>query len=51
VAGAPAPLAACQQGAVDWACTSLQKQTATARGMALAVVGSLTAKYAPTECK
>jgi type IV pilus assembly protein PilA len=51
VAGAPAPLAAGQQGAIDWACTSFSKQTATNRGMGVAVAGTLVAKYAPTECK
>jgi type IV pilus assembly protein PilA len=51
VGGAPQPLAAGQQGAIDWACTSLSKQTATARNMGAAVAGTLTAKYAPTECK
>ena len=51
VAGVPVALAAGQQGAIDWACTSLSTQTATARNMAGAAAGTLTAKYAPTECK
>jgi type IV pilus assembly protein PilA len=38
-------------GAIDWACTSATNNTATARGLGAAVVGTLTAKYAPTECK
>ena len=46
-----AALAAGQQGAIDWACTSLSKTTATGRGMGAAAAGTLTAKYAPTECK
>jgi type IV pilus assembly protein PilA len=40
-------------GNIDWACTSLGNSTATARtftGIALGL-GTLTAKYAPTECK
>jgi len=51
VGAAPTPLAAGQQGSIDWACTSAGKATATARGMAAAAGGTLTAKYAPTECK
>ena len=43
-------LAAGQAGAIDWACTSVTTNTATARGLA-AAAGTLTAKYAPTECK
>jgi type IV pilus assembly protein PilA len=46
-----AVLAAGQTGAIDWACTSASKATATARGMGAAAVGTLLAKYAPTECK
>ncbi|MBK8102187.1 MAG: pilin [Cellvibrionales bacterium] len=38
-------------GAIDWACTSATATTATARGLGNAVVGTLLAKYAPTECK
>jgi type IV pilus assembly protein PilA len=38
------------QGNIDWACTSISTQTATARGLAGAA-GTLLAKYAPTECK
>jgi len=44
-------LAAGQQGAIDWACTSLSNATAAARGMGAAVLGTLPARYAPTECK
>ena len=51
VAGVPAPLAAGQQGSIDWACTSAGVATAGARGMGAAAAGNLTAKYAPTECK
>jgi len=47
---AGAPLATTLQGNIDWACTSIQNQTAAARGLG-AATGSLTAKYAPTECK
>ena len=51
VGGAPTPLAAGQQGPIDWACTSATNSTATARGMGAAAAGTLLAKYAPTECK
>jgi type IV pilus assembly protein PilA len=40
-----------QQGAIDWACTSLGNATATARGMGAAVTGTLTQRFAPAECK
>jgi type IV pilus assembly protein PilA len=46
-----AVLAAGKTSALDWACTSATKTTATARGMGAAAVGTLLAKYAPTECK
>ena len=39
------------QGNVDWACASLVKATATARGYGAAVAGTMIAKYVPTECK
>lgn len=38
-------------GAVDWACASDSNATATARGLAVAVAGTLPAKYAPSECR
>jgi type IV pilus assembly protein PilA len=38
-------------GAMDWACTSATKSTATSRGMSAAVTGTMLAKYVPTECK
>ncbi|MFZ3123609.1 MAG: prepilin-type N-terminal cleavage/methylation domain-containing protein [Acidovorax sp.] len=40
-------------GAIDWACASLTKQTAVARGFPTADVaaGTLEAKYAPSECR
>ncbi len=44
-------LAAGQNGAIDWACTSAGNATATARGMAAAAVGTLVARFAPSECK
>ncbi len=40
-----------QQGTIDWACASIQQQTANNRGLNAAAPGTLTAKYAPTECK
>ena len=51
VGGVPVALAAGQDGAVDWACTSAGSTTAAARGMAAAPLGTLTPKYVPTECK
>ncbi|HCE29635.1 MAG TPA: prepilin-type cleavage/methylation domain-containing protein [Comamonadaceae bacterium] len=38
-------------GAVDWACTSTTNQAATARGLANRPLGTLLAKYAPSECR
>jgi type IV pilus assembly protein PilA len=38
-------------GAIDWACGSVTTQTATSRGLANVVVGTLPAKYAPAECR
>lgn len=38
-------------GAVDWACASDSATTATARGLANRTLGTLPAKYAPSECR
>lgn len=38
-------------GAIDWACASVTNQTATARGLGNRIVGTLIAKYAPSECR
>ena len=38
-------------GAVDWACGSVTTATATARGLGNVAVGTLPAKYAPSECR
>ncbi|PLY17210.1 MAG: prepilin-type cleavage/methylation domain-containing protein [Sedimenticola sp.] len=38
-------------GAVDWACASIGSTTATTRGLVTAAVGTLPAKYAPSECR
>lgn len=38
-------------GAIDWACASLTNQAATARGLGNRLVGTLPAKYAPSECR
>ena len=38
-------------GSIDWACTSLTMDTATNQGLGAAAVGSVLAKYAPTQCK
>ena len=37
-------------GVMDWACTSLSNTTATRRGLSNRGLGTLPAKYAPTEC-
>lgn len=42
---------AASAGAIDWACTSLTNQNATARGLTNRPLGTLTAKYAPSECR
>jgi len=42
------------QGNIDWACITTTAATATARtftGIALAPLGTLSGKFAPTECK
>jgi type IV pilus assembly protein PilA len=38
-------------GAIDWACASVTNITATTRGFANRVAGTLQAKYAPSECR
>ena len=42
---------ATSQGAIDWACTSVTVQAATARGLGNRPAGTLPAKYAPAECR
>ena len=42
---------AASQGAIDWACASAANATATARGLGNRTLGTLLAKYAPSECK
>jgi type IV pilus assembly protein PilA len=53
VGGAYANLATGQQGTIDWACSSTTSNTATTRvpAMVAPAAGTLTPKYAPTECK
>jgi len=46
-----AALAPGQDGSIDWACTSAGGATAAAHNMAAAGLGTLTEKYAPTECR
>ena len=48
---AGAPLAAGATGGIDWACTSASNVTATQHGMAAAALGTLAARYAPSECQ
>ncbi len=43
-------LATGQQGNIDWGCSSAANANSTARGITTAV-GTLTAKYAPAECR
>lgn len=43
--------AANSTGSIDWACASITNTTATARNLANRVVGTLAAKYAPSECR
>lgn len=38
-------------GAVDWACASDSATTAAARGLNNRILGTLPAKYAPSECR
>lgn len=38
-------------GAIDWACASLTKGTATARGFGNITIGNLPPNYAPSECR
>jgi type IV pilus assembly protein PilA len=38
-------------GPIDWACTSAGNATASARSLGNRTVGTLLAKFAPTECK
>lgn len=45
-----AALAATSVGSVDWACGSTQTTVAAARGLPV-TAGTLTAKYAPNECR
>ena len=42
---------ATSQGAIDWACTSATAATATNRGLGNRGLGTLLAKYAPSECR
>jgi type IV pilus assembly protein PilA len=52
-AGAPQLLAAGQQGAIDWACTSTTNSTANGQAMGAAIVSAtaIDARYVPTQCK
>ena len=48
--GGAVPTAA-SVGAIDWACTSATGATAATRLLTNATLGSLLAKYAPSECR
>lgn len=43
-------LSAVSMGAIDWACASASNSTAAARGLSTGL-GTLPAKYAPSECR
>lgn len=45
-----APLASSTE-AIDWACAGVTSQTATARGMNNVTLGTMPAKYLPSECR
>jgi type IV pilus assembly protein PilA len=45
------PLATGLAGQIDWACTSAANTTANSEGMGAAALGSIVAKYVPTQCK
>lgn len=40
-----------QTGAIDWACASATSLTATGQGMTPGTLGTVPAKYVPTQCK
>jgi len=44
-------LATGQTGAIDWACASTTQTTATGLGLLAASAGTISARYAPTQCK
>ena len=46
-----AALTAGTSGAIDWACTSTTKVSATKAGLGAAALGNLEAKYAPATCR
>ena len=39
------------QGAIDWACASTSGNTAMTRGLSTPTLGTLPARYAPSECR
>jgi type IV pilus assembly protein PilA len=45
------PLATTLAGNIDWACSSATALTSAAHGLPGATVGTMLAKYVPTECK
>lgn len=44
-------LATAQTGNIDWACASTTKATAGTRGLGTVALGTVNARYVPTECK
>ena len=45
------PIAAGTAGAIDWACASATGSTAGTRLLGAVALGTLPAKYAPSECR
>jgi len=46
-----AALLTTSQGAIDWGCASTSNTTSTNRGIAVATLGTIPSKYAPSECR
>ncbi len=44
-------LASGASGAIDWACASTAQTTANGQGLAAAIAGTISVRYAPTQCK
>lgn len=49
--GTPAALSDSVTGSIDWGCGSATSKTATDRNLPPLTAGTLTAKYAPAECR
>jgi type IV pilus assembly protein PilA len=51
VGATPTVLGAGLSGNIDWSCASTTNATATARGLQAPTLGTVLARYVPTECK